>query len=347
MDIGIALSCIWLIFLAIFYIQRVFNSPIAKIHQAVLDGNIEVVRECLEKGVNADLRQNGGISSLCLATTNNQQEIAELLISYGADINQGLNEEDGVNPLLGAAIGNHLQLVEILLYRGAVKELHFATLYGDIDAVMRFLERQPSQINSKRNRGMTPLHLAAIGGHREIAEYLLNNGAMIDFFTPASKTPLHQAVIFNHLQLVGLLLDRGADPNRALALLMATCKNNYQMVELLVMKGIDINYQDDAGYTALHRAATENNFEIAELLLANGARANIKTRTQFKTPLHNAADKGHLQMVQLLLSNGADLNSIGGLLPMTPLDEARSSGHIEVVKLLENNGAIGSSFFER
>jgi ankyrin repeat protein len=346
MSIGVQFFYLWLIAAAAFIIWRVLTNPLAKIHRAVLDGNLEVVRRCLEQGVNPDLRQGQVIAPLGLAATKGHREIAELLIAYGADINQGLNEEDGVNPLLGAAIGNHTELVESLLSHGARTGIHLAALQGNIDAVRTFLGQQSFPINSKRNRGMTPLHLAAMSGHREVAELLLDSGADVNFYTPASETSLIQAVEFNRLEVADLLIDRGADMNRSIALYAATRRNYREMVELLIAKGVDVNYQESRVENALHTAAKEGYLQIAELLLANGAQVNAKTKVQGETPLHCAAEKGHLEMAELLIRYGADVNSTSGLLPTTPLDCARSFSRTEMMRLLQQHGAVGYGFLE-
>lgn len=91
-----------------------------------------------------------------------------MLISYGADVNQGLNEEYGRNPLLGAAIGNYSKFVKLLVDSGAKTGIHLAALQGDIDLVTTFLEQQKFSINSNRNQGMHPISLAAMGGHLKI-----------------------------------------------------------------------------------------------------------------------------------------------------------------------------------
>lgn len=141
MSIKVQFFYIWLIAFVIFILWRARTNPISQIHRAVLDGNLERVRYCLEKGVNADICQNGGITPLCLASAQGYREIAELLIAHGADIDQGLTQEDGVNPLLGAAIGNHSEVVESLLAHNAKTGLHFVVLQGNINAVRTFLEQ--------------------------------------------------------------------------------------------------------------------------------------------------------------------------------------------------------------
>lgn len=338
---------LWLVFCIAFYLtyfmiftaSSAIPNPIREIHQAVLDGNIDLVKKYLDKGVEPDLYQNGGVSPLCLAATENRREIAELLINYGANVNQGLSEEDGVNPLLCAAIANHLEFVQMLLDYGGIKELHLAALQGDINVLRGFLSQKSFQINSKRNGGMTPLHLAAIGGHREITEFLLNNGAFIDFSTVASQTALHQAVKFNRPEVVELLIDRGADPNRALALLTATGQNYSDMTRLLIGKGVDINYQINGLHkAALIEAATKGFVEMATILLDSGAEINIKF--QGATPLHCASREGHLNVVKLLIYNGAKINITDGFLGNTPLDYAVSYKRFEIINFLRENGGI-------
>jgi ankyrin repeat protein len=173
MNIDAQFFYICLIPFIIFVVWRVRTNPFAQVHQAVIDGNIDLVKQCLENSINTDFRRGGGFSLLYLATGYNHIEIAELLISYGSDINQGLNEEYGMNPLLEATICNHSKLVKILVSNGARSGLHLAALQGDVHIVRSFLEQQIFPINSVRNQGMTSLHLAAMGGHRQVVELLL------------------------------------------------------------------------------------------------------------------------------------------------------------------------------
>lgn len=87
MNFGVQFIYIWLIATAAFVIWRMLTNPITQIHDAVLDGDIEKVRQCLEKGVDADIQKGQGVTPLGLAASKGNQEIAELLINYGADIN--------------------------------------------------------------------------------------------------------------------------------------------------------------------------------------------------------------------------------------------------------------------
>lgn len=60
----------------------------------------------------------------------------------------------------------------------------------------------------------TPLHLAAEGGHVDVATLLLEAGADPDArAADTDQTPLHRAVVGRHAGMVRLLLARGADPS--------------------------------------------------------------------------------------------------------------------------------------
>ncbi|MBD1925598.1 ankyrin repeat domain-containing protein [Trichocoleus sp. FACHB-90] len=333
---------VWLLFASIFVFWRILTHPLERIHGAVMDGNLEAVRKCLEKGVNADTHRSNGVTPLYLAASGGYKEITELLITYGADVNQGLNENGGRNPLLKAATEKHSEVVESLIAHGALVGIHLAAFWGDFTTVRTYLELGDSinTINSTRNGGFTPLHLAALSGHREIVILLLNQSANINHYTPASDTPLHKAVEGNQPQIVDLLINQGAEINRignvGAPLHLAIYKNNIEMVALLIAKGAEVNQHDGRVDTPLHDAAQYGYTEIAELLLESGAQVNARSKFQAKTPLHYATWRKKLEVAELLIRYGADVNSRSWI-GATPLSYA--NGYPELTVLLLSNGA--------
>ena len=332
---------IWIIGSLAFIFWRILTSPITRIHRAVINNDLETVRDCLQKGVDADVRKGQGVTPLCIATYHGHKAIAELLLEHGADLNQGLEEENGVNPLLNAAIEGHRELVEFLLARGAKIGLHFAALRGNIDIVRDYLARN-APINSMRNRGMTPLHLAALGGQREIAELLLDNGADLNFQVSDNPTPLHEAVRGNSVEVVELFANRGVDFNRIglgnTPLQLAIKKGYKQIVELMVAKGADVNGGNSRVSFPLHTVAKtkQGQVDIAELLIANGADVNANPSKTWGTPLHFAARSGNLAVARVLIRHGSDVNSktLSGNTPLT-----KASGNQEMIQLLLAHGA--------
>lgn len=59
--------------------------------------------------------------------------------------------------------------------------------------------------------GTSPLHLAALHGHQDIAEILMRSGCSKDARTKVDKTPLHLAATEGHPDLVECLLRTGSE----------------------------------------------------------------------------------------------------------------------------------------
>jgi len=93
--------------------------------------------------------------------------------------------------------------------------------------------------------------------------------------------------------------------------------------------------------SALHRAAAQGHYDMVELLLAHGADVNAKT-SYGRTPLQQAARYGHAAVAQLLIFRGANVNAAteGG---ETPLLIAVGRNDLKLVKILLNNGADASA----
>lgn len=79
------------------------------------------------------------------------------------------------------------------------------------------------------------------------------------------------------------------------------------VVKKLLDDGIDIDAQDNNGWTALHFASQNNHFKVINLLLENKANPNIHDK-QGNGPLWTASmhAKGNCHGVLLLLKAGAD-----------------------------------------
>jgi ankyrin repeat protein len=61
----------------------------------------------------------------------------------------------------------------------------------------------------RRVTGRTPFHLAAIAGHKEIAELLIANGADVNAKNKGGRTPLDSAIAFKHTETADLLRKHG------------------------------------------------------------------------------------------------------------------------------------------
>ena len=112
-------------------------------------------------------------------------------------------------------------------------------------------------------------------------------------------------------------------------------------VARLVERHAFIDERDDAGLTALMKAAQEGDLAWTETLL--GLRADVnRTHAGGKTPLLYAAENGHADVVRRLAQAGAkiDVEDSDG---NTPLEIAIDQGFDEREKILRELGATAES----
>lgn len=141
----------------------------------------------------------------------------------------------------------------------------------------------------------------------EARELLVSHGAKptdLDF-------RLSLAVENGELEMVKYLLSMGADPDviqedGSYALHFAVLYGYYDIAELLIKHGADVNYTDpaNADCTVLHTAAMSST-NLTRLLAEHGADVNAQT-TQGYTPLMYAVESGKPATVEVLLWAGAD-----------------------------------------
>jgi ankyrin repeat protein len=318
---------------------RIWNDPYTVLHHAVSYRQLKIVKTLLKWGMNVDTKKAKNMTSLCIAARFGYGDIALLLISYGADVNEGLYEENGWNPLVEAARCNSSEVIEILIAHGAIKNPHFAAIKGDISIIREYLD-SGGNINLCYNSNLTLLHLATMNCRYEIVELLLNNHADLNVMAFAEQTPLHIAVCSNNSHLVNLLINFGADiemlSSGGTALKLAAGLNHREVAEILLANGANPNKKSKASGAPLHSAANKGHTELAKLLLAYGADVNARSNFDGETPLHEASRKGHLEVAELLILNGANVNSRSNF-GSTPLSDAQVNQ--KMISLLQRYGA--------
>jgi ankyrin repeat protein len=85
-----------------------------------------------------------------------------------------------------------------------------AVTLGQLERVKSYIASLPPLINAKGDNGETALHLAAVFGYRDIADYLIMKGADVNAKDKQGKPPLFYALKRNHPALVDLLRTHGA-----------------------------------------------------------------------------------------------------------------------------------------
>ena len=106
------------------------------------------------------------------------------------------------------------------------------------------------------------------------------------------------------------------------------------MVELLIIKGANVNAQNESGKTALMLAAFAGKLNLIKELRNNGASYDITDKSGCGV-LHYAVDGANLDAIQWLLMDGADVNAVDSVSGWTPLLRTASvGGNKDVAELL-------------
>ncbi|MDD5358716.1 MAG: ankyrin repeat domain-containing protein [Sulfurovaceae bacterium] len=118
----------------------------------------------------------------------------------------------------------------------------------------------------------TPLTYAAAFGTIEMIDFLLKNGALINY-TRAWSSPLHEASAWGRVDIIKYLIEHGAQVNLQLdtgdtPLMCAAAHGEMDAVKLLLSYGANIYIQDDRGGNAIDVAGEKGEEEVENFLLS-------------------------------------------------------------------------------
>lgn len=178
-------------------------------------------------------------------------------------------------------------------------------MYGRLGAV-KMLVYEGILTNAADCRGSTPLHYAAFYGEFEITKFL-STKSDLNPTLPDGRTPIMIAALCGHKNIVNLLIEAGAD-------LSIVDKYNWSLLHISSYKGwidvvyeivnyhknVDLDLKTMDGYTALWLSAYSKEFGIFQLLVHSGADTTC-TDAQGWTLLHCAARSGKVEMVKSVL----------------------------------------------
>lgn len=199
--------------------------------------------------------------------------------------------------------------------------LHWAILCYQPSETIDFLITEGANVNALTDKRQNALHLAAARGQIETVQVLMSKIIDINARGTCGETALMLAVLNNHKNVVDFLLS-----NNALMSTPLTGSNDYHKKFNVV-----------AGDTPLHAAIKLGHKEIVQSLLMKGV--NVEDRThQGHNALRLAAESGQVEIVQLLLDHRVDINAHDGN-GVTALLLAIENNHPNVVKLLLEKGA--------
>eukprot|EP01038_Epipyxis_sp_PR26KG_P006096 gene6096-8400_t len=330
-------------------------------------GFTDIIKLLLKHHAVIDSSKNERISPLLLAASSGHTESARLLLQSGAKV--GVCDEEGDTPLIAAAAKGLTDTVKLLLNIGANindttkngnNALMIACINNHVSTASLLLNRGIDK-NAQNNNGETALIICC---NNNMKSDNFNNKFNSRTFSNSQKQSMKSGFVSkkkkditfiqtqnesemmkNRFELVLLLLDKGVDItvrdndgyDPLLSSIQVITDNNVDVVRLLLDRGANINTQDNHKMTCLVLAACYNNVSVMELLLDRGMNVN-ESNKEGLTPLMWASKSGNYEASELLIQRKAMINAQDKS-GVTALMRTAANGHNTIINLLIKNGA--------
>ncbi|XP_059141189.1 putative ankyrin repeat protein RF_0381 [Physella acuta] len=266
-------------------------------------GNVEAVRYLLSVGADVMLVNENRDTALHHAVISARRENHVKMVVSTTNAYVKSKTSDIVEMLVGLGINIHAR------NREGNTALHLAVKY-DVCLLTILLINLGSNVNEQNNDGDTPLFF--LKNHKVIS-YLLDAKADINIRNNRGETALHRVY---DVEIARALLDRGAEmiisTEGQTALMYAATSDNFELVQLLIERGANINVQDNEGRNCLMKALRryrQFNYDILKFLIMSGADVNASDKTG-QTACMLAVINDCFVIVTTLRMFGADLNKV-------------------------------------
>jgi uncharacterized protein len=278
------------------------ESPIA---DAAARGDREAVKALLKNAADVNAAQGDGMTALHWAAVNGDAELAQMLITAGANI-KATTRLGTYTPLYLASQHGHAPVLQALITAGA-------------------------DVKSGTPNGTTPLMVAAASGKVDAAKVLVDSGADVNAKDGVrAQTPLMYAAASNRAAVIALLASKGADLKAASKVSdLANLSREGAGFGGNPQGGVPQGAQGALGARRPQTPGVDRNYQLNELIIAHGGL----------TPLLYAVRQGFAESTDALLKAGADVNHASAGDGTTPLVMAVINGHFDLARSLLERGA--------
>ena len=339
-----------------------------RLYRAIEDKNStpEQIRKLIAEGALKTLtdeeEEHFRRSPLYIAAQTGRVDLVQLLLDAGVDVvdfvDDGRSRRGPCTALSVAALWGYTDVVKLLLKTAEVSNkrpdlegaLCSAVYAGNVD-IIRQLLAAGAEVDCPRMLRLSQWQRRMrLSKENSLISLIIKSKRRdkINFWRlcrekqPWEETPLSLAIKTERWDIIDMLLDAGSDINLVAheydtPLGLAARTGDTELMQHLIDRGADINGATDA-YTPLIAAAKEGCEESVRFLLNHGTDVNAAAKGY--TPLSAGAryaNEHFVPIARILLDAGADVNAAAG--KYTPLAAAAKAASTDGVRLLLDAGA--------
>lgn len=257
------------------------------LQRACKKGDLQEVKNLIEKGADANESDFGGFTCLHEAALAGHNDVVEYLIEQGANVNkQALKFGDYETPLMDAAENKHVETVKTLLKHGADPDIVNADGYSALTKLYHLQDEEEDY-----EEIIELLDAASqIGGISSLQAVSQSPRKIIEDPTETYFSDLvrkkSSATIFKYLaqglkeSAAGDFVTHGYTLQKHPDILNVVARNGHvELVDILLglnPGSFDINQKNRIGVTVLLASVGRGNYDVVKFLLSKGADPAIK-----------------------------------------------------------------------
>lgn len=275
-------------------LERSDNSKRLRLHLAAERGHTKMVQELIHHNVDVKARWLNGKTALHHAAWGGSASVIAVLLEAGGKEMASMTDDKGNTALHTAAQARFALVVELLMniidinVEGCdgLTPLHFAAMNGHRSVVELLIDADADAKAKDKRIGWTPLHCAADNGDQTLVKALLRHSEAVHMKdNQVHWTPLHVAAMGGHEAVIRYLLDHHADK---------TTKDNY-------------------GWTSHRFAEMNGHVEVAKLLYSEDSKDAdaISANEECWTSLHCKVILDGRGNIKSFFDNGIDFYFTG------------------------------------
>ena len=271
------------------------------LHHAVLWNREDVLRLLMDDNSNVDIVDKNGDTALNCINVSTPLKIAKILVNGGASCN--IRNKKHYTPICTAVLSENAEIVKCLA--------------------------KIAKLDIVRGQRGDPLHIACYQANLDLVKMLVDAGADVDLRDPLVGTPLQSAcssktsskekresAIFYLINEAHVDLDIIGGWHGC-ALNAACAQSSFDIVRMMLEKGVEIDVKNELGMMAVHFAARRGE-QIFRTIVECGGDAEVSDKLG-RTALHWASVGGMLHVINHILSESKRLVDQGDVNGWTPL----------------------------